>query len=175
MKGKWLRNWISTCLLIGCIALMTSSVLATDIKLGYVDAERIFTQSKVGNERMAALRNFEEERRKILDAKKSEIEKAESDLNAQRYTLSDEALKLRQEELQRAKIELKRLAEDADRELNKLDKEYLERIDREVSKLIAEFGKREKFTMIFTKVTSSIIYASEEVDLTNNIIALYDQ
>jgi len=152
----------------------SESAYAKGMKIGYVDAERIFVESEVGRDGMDQMKKFEEEKKEELDTKKDDIDKMEEELRNQYFTLTTTAKEQREEEIKQAKIELKRLAEDADREMNRMQKTYLEKIDREVIEIIEEVGAEQGYTLIFGKIPSTILYADESIDITGEIIKRYD-
>ncbi len=175
MKGKICGAGIA-CLLVFALCMVwgVQGLRAGEVKIGYVDAQRVFSNSKVGKEAVKHLSELEQSYKQKLDAKKAEIDRMEEELRKQYFTLSESARQEKNEEVERAKIEIKRMAEDADRELAKLEKEYLSKIDREVSALIQEFGREGGYTLILGNVTSAVLYADESIDITEDVIRLYD-
>ncbi len=147
---------------------------AKNLKIGYVDAERIFSESVVGRKGIERMKEYEAQKKDELDAKRSEIQKLEDELQNQYFTMSESAKQQKGEAIDRLKIELKRMAEDADRELNKMQQTYLEKIDREVIEIIDEIGKEEGYTLILGKIASTILYADPAIDITSEIIERYD-
>lgn len=176
-----MKHVLSRWLLITCLSgLLTVTLAATSIlqaaemKLGYVDPERIFSESKAGKAGMSKLAEFEKERTADLDKKRDEIKVMEDTARQQSFTLSEAARIEKEEEIKRAKIDLKRLAEDADRELNRLQKEFLEKIDKEVMKIIERIGKEQGFTAIFSTAGGALLYADTSLDITAEVIKAYD-
>ncbi|MBN2054029.1 OmpH family outer membrane protein [bacterium] len=169
------RNRRTAGIALGVLLLLAGAAAAADMKIAYVDAERIFAESEPGKAGMKTLNGYEAELTKALDAKNQEIKDLEKTLQQQAFTLSPSARSDREEELRRAKIDLKRMAEDADRDLNGKQKEFLEKIDREVMVIIQQMGKELGYSMIFSKLGAALLYADPTSDITDEVIRRYNE
>jgi Skp family chaperone for outer membrane proteins len=79
----------------------------------------------------------------------------------------------RQLELARDLKELRRLKADLEEELNLKNRESTARILEEVAEVISEFRKEEGYTFILEK--KSVVTADPAIDVTDDIIRLYDK
>jgi len=70
--------------------------------------------------------------------------------------------------------ELRRLREDIDMELRKIDRELSQRAMREIGNVIGNLGKQENYSMIFERSMAGIAYFKDTFDITQRIIELYD-
>ena len=156
-------------------ALGIGSIALAEVKLGYVDAERVFKESKMGMEALKALQELEDQKKGELNSLVGEIDRMEKELSVQSSILSEDARLDRTESIRRAKIDYKRTAEDAERELRRLEKTYLEKIDQEVMEILNKLGKSEGYTMIVGNVASGVLYVSPSIDLTDMVIAAYNK
>ena len=69
---------------------------------------------------------------------------------------------------------MRRLQDDATRELQKKKDEVLGSVDQRVMPVINQVGKELGYTLIFRKFESGLIYADEAVDITPVIIQRLD-
>jgi len=168
------QNVAAAVVLMAICMLLIPLASAAEMKIAYVDPQKVFANSKVGKAATKELAELEARLRENLDKLKSSIDAAEQELEKQYLTLSPSARSEREEKIRQDKIDLKRRAEDADRELSKLEKDYLERIDREVMTIIQEFGKERGYTLILGKVASVVLFADESIDVSEEVIRRYD-
>ncbi|MGH7394707.1 MAG: OmpH family outer membrane protein, partial [Candidatus Methylomirabilales bacterium] len=87
---------------------------------------------------------------------------------------SEAARKERQDAITRKIRDLRRLFEDFNRDLQKRETELLNEILREIRKLVVAYGKDQQYTLIL-EAQSGIIYASQGADLTDEVLAAYNQ
>ncbi|HEY8022759.1 MAG TPA: OmpH family outer membrane protein, partial [Thermoanaerobaculia bacterium] len=69
---------------------------------------------------------------------------------------------------------VRRMQEDASRELNKKKDDILGSVDQRVMPVINQIGKEMGYTLIFRKFESGLIYADEAVDITPAVIKRLD-
>jgi outer membrane protein len=170
------RLTLVLCLAAVALTLGPAKMLAGDeMKIGFVNAQRIIDESQAGKEAYQKLKDLQEQHRQAVEAKKAEIDKAEEELKKQYLTLSESARAEKEEALRKAKKEFKRMLEDADADMSAKEKQYLEKIDKEVMAIIHKIGKEEGFSLILGNAGPSILYANPALDLTDRIIKLYDQ
>ncbi len=168
---------ITTFMLTALITMFIpgSAIRAADeIKLGFVNAQRIIEESIAGKTAYKQLKALQDQHKKAVEAKKAEIDKAEKELQQQYLTLSDSAKQEKDMALSRAKKDFQRMLEDADSEINSKEKAFLSKIDKEVMAIINKIGKEKGYTMIFGQAGSSVLYANPAIDLTDLVIKEYD-
>jgi outer membrane protein len=144
-------------------------------RVGYVDVQRILARSSAG---VAARERLEKEKaalQKEIDAKRTEIEKLRDELEKKGALLSTEASREKQENLERRVRDLRRLADDYQKELEKKEANLLQKVLQELSGIIDRIGKQKGYQMIFERRGAGVVYGSPEADLTDEIIKAYDQ
>lgn len=144
-------------------------------RVGYVDVQRILARSSAG---VAARERLEKEKaalQKEIDAKRTEIEKLRDELEKKGALLSTEASREKQENLERRVRDLRRLADDYQKELEKKEANLLQKVLQELSGIIDRIGKQKGYQMIFERRGAGVVYGSPEADLTDEIINAYDQ
>ncbi len=144
-------------------------------KIGYVVLQKIVFDSKAGKAGIAEIKSFQEARQKEISDKEQELLKAKKEFEAQQFTLTDDAKKIQAERIQEMEIKLKRLLEDSDRDLRKRRNQLLEKINRDVSRLIERFGKENGYSFLFQRESDAVLYVDPKLEVTDKIIALYDK
>jgi outer membrane protein len=98
--------------------------------------------------------------------------KLQAELDKQAPLLSEQAKRERSEALQRKVRDVRRLAEDANRDFDKRVREAEVEITREIFGVIQEYGKDQGFTVILER--STLVYTAPTVDITAEVIKRYD-
>jgi outer membrane protein len=152
---------------------VAASAQATSSRVGYVDVQRILARSSAG---VAAREQLEKEKatlQKNIDAKRTEIEKLREELEKKGALLSADVRREKQDVLERQVRDLRRLADDYQKELEKKEADLLQKVLQGVSGIIDRIGKQKGYHVILDR-RAGIIYGSPEADLTDEIIKAYD-
>lgn len=143
-------------------------------KLAYIDTERVLLESNTGKAALAELKTLQQSKEAELKAKQDEAAALKKRLDEGRLSLAEDTIADLSQQLEEKGIELRRLQDDATRQLNKRKDEVLAKIDQKVMPIINQYGKEQGFTMIFRKFESGLIYADQSVDITAAIIQRVD-
>jgi len=144
-------------------------------KIGVVDVQRVWARSAAG---VAAREQLERERgamQKEIDGKRQELEKLKEELDKRGALMTADARKEKMDVLERKQRDAARLVDDFRKELEKKEQGALHRVLQELSVLIERVGKERNYYMIVEKRGASVIYATPEADVTEEIIRAYDQ
>lgn len=144
------------------------------LKIGFVDVQKVLNESARGKEAKGRLEKERDAKQQEIRGKEEEIKKLEADLQKQGAVLSEAARKERQEAINRKVRDLRRLFEDFNRDLQKRENELLNEVLREIRKVIVAYGKEHQYTLIL-EAQSGIIYASQGADLTDEVLAGFNQ
>lgn len=147
---------------------------AGPIKIAVIDTEKILLSSQAGKKALADLKKLQEAKENELRTKAQELKDLQSKITEGRLSLAQDKLADLSKQYEEKEIALRRLQDDATRELNKKRDEMLAAIDGRVMPVINQAGKDLGYTLIFRKFESGLIYADEAVDITNVIIQRLD-
>jgi outer membrane protein len=144
------------------------------IKIAVIDTEKILVTSVAGKKALGELKKVQEAKEKEVGAKQQEIKDLQAKVSDGRLSLAQDKLDDMQKQLEDKVIALRRLQDDATRDLNKKRDDVLSQIDQQVMPVITQAGKQLGYTLIFRKFESGLIYADEAVDITDSIIQRLD-
>jgi outer membrane protein len=147
---------------------------APAVRIAVIDTEKILLSSQAGKKAVAELKKIQEQKESELRAKEQELKELQDKINQGRLSLAQDKLADLEKQLEDKGIALRRLQDDANRELNKRKDDLLGSIDEKVMPVINVIGKEHGYTLIFRKFESGLIYADEAVDITNTIIQRLD-
>ena len=147
----------------------------SSIRIAYIDVQRVLARSSAG---VAAREQLEREKsvmQKEMDGKRQELEKLRDELEKKGALMTADARREKAEQLERKRRDAARMMDDFQKELEKKEQALLQRVLQELSGVIEKVGKDKGYYMIVEKRGASVLYASPDADLTDDIIRAYDQ
>jgi outer membrane protein len=170
MVGSVVGGWLG----VATLSAQTAAPTTAAARVGFVDIQRVLARSAAG---MAAREQLEKEKaamQKQVDAQRTELEKLRDELEKKGQLLSADARREKQEMLERKVRDARRLVDDLQATLQKKEEAMLTKVLQDVSGLIQKVGKDKGFALVLERQRSSILYASADVDLTEDVIHAYD-
>ncbi len=180
-RGAWIAAAIvltagAAVAIIGTSAPPTSAQTpAAATQVGFVDIQRVLARSAAG---VAAREQLEKEKatmQKQVDTYRGDIEKLREEIEKKGQLLSADAKREKQEQLERKVRDARRLVDDLQGTLQKKEEALLGKVLQDVSGLIQKIGKEKGFAMVLERQRSSVLYASPEADVTDDVIRAYDE
>src|SRR3989442_13205298 len=144
-------------------------------KIGYIDVQRVLARSAAG---VAAREQLEKERaaiQKDMDGRRVELEKLRDEIEKKGALMTADARREKQEVFERKRRDAARAADDYQKELEKKEGQLLQKVLQEVGGVIEKVGKEKNYYMIVEKRNAGVLYASNDADLTDEIIRAYDR
>src|SRR6266705_469706 len=139
----------------GAAPAPASPAPASTNRIAYIDVQRVLARSSAG---VAAREQLEREKagmQREMEGKRQELEK--------------------QELCERKRRDAARQMDDFQKELEKKEQTLLQRVLQELSGVIDKVGKERGFYLIVEKRGASVLYASPDADLTDEVVRAYDQ
>jgi len=149
--------------------------VSAELKIGYVNAQRILEESKAGRKLIKERERLAKEKREGLERIDAEIFKLQEELQKKQLVLSVEAKSELEEKIRRKQIERQRYREDSIRELKKFEKEGLKAINNAAMKIIRQIGKDEGYDFILEERESNLLFVNPIHDITDQVIKIYDE
>lgn len=159
---------------IATTSAQTPPAAASAIKVGFVDIQRVLARSSAG---VAAREQLEKDKaamQRQVDSQRGDIEKLRDELEKKGQLLSADARREKQEQLERKVRDARRLVDDLQGTLQKKEEALLAKVLQDVSGLIQKVGKERGYGIVLERQRSSILYASPESDLTDDVLRAYD-
>jgi outer membrane protein len=172
MKKEMTNTLALATLALTVIALGATATAAADYKIGVFDSGRVIMESQVGQNAQAELNAYKNDRQKLITAREKELETKNNEFVNKSLTLSEERRQELREELEDLRREFQRFYQDNERDLIKEMEKMQKTLQRQLTLVIEEFGKREGYTMIFERL--QCVYNSEAVDVTEDVVRAFD-
>ena len=160
--------------LIFLVSMVGLGYSQTNVKIGYIDLQKVIRDSKAGKSAKAAFENEFKKKKQIIDNKANILAQEKQDFISQSPLMDDQARKIKAEEIQQNEKELTRLRDDFREELQKKDFELTQKILKELESVIRVIGDKEGYSLIVEKTESGIIYGGDDVNITQKVITAYD-
>ena len=162
------------------IALVAAGLLAVPAiaqsaqKLAVIDVNRIMTDSKRGKAVLEELEKFQADRSAQLKILNDELVDLQRRFQEGRLSLAEDKLAELQAQIEDRTRALQRAQEDAQRELQKRRNDDIQKVENEVFPVINAVGREFGYTLIFNKYQSGLVYADDQVDITDLVIQRLD-
>ncbi|ARU31031.1 hypothetical protein CAP31_04600 [Sulfuriferula sp. AH1] len=165
MSKPWLKTLVAAALLVA------SSASLADLKIGFVNTERVFREAPIA---LAAQKRLEKEFAS-RDAELQKMAKQARDLQNQiekdGVTLSDTDRRNKERDLANLNREYQRSVREFREDLNLRRNEELVKVQDRARKAIQAYGESEKYDVIL----EDAIYFSPKIDITDRIIRTLSQ
>ncbi len=157
------------------VAVLVSAGFAQEqLKIGVVDSNEVLEKSTEGKKVVAQLQSKDSKAQADIAKLDEDIRLLETRLNTQRLTLTQEAMRNIQADLDRKRTERTRFAEDQVREITDMTNTLFGRIQTELRPIIEAVGKEKNLDVIFDLGASGVIYFNPTINLTAEVILKYD-
>lgn len=145
---------------------------AADVKIGIIDTQEVMKESKAAKKARTLLMDELNEKRSVFGRKQDEVRLLEEEIKIKGDGMTESQRREKNDQLAREVKNLQRLKTDLEEELNKKNVDLTQKILQEVSDVVKEFMKKEKYTLILEK--KSVVSSDEAIDITEKILRLYD-
>jgi outer membrane protein len=154
-----------------------AAAAATPTKVGVINVQVAITSTAEGKQAAAEMQSQFAPRQTELENLRKEIEDLQTRLRTGSNALSDEErARLAAQGDQRARIFQRKQQESQD-DFNEAQREIVDRIGRKMVEILDKHARENGYAIIFDTSAQStpVIYAANQIDVTQDIIRLYDQ
>ena len=158
---------------LACIALgvlLCGSAVAADVKIGFVNTERVFRDAAPA---VRAQKKIEQEfakRDQELKKMADQIRKLQDNLEKNSVTMSDNDRRDKEREFAELNKDFQRKQREFREDLNQRRNEELAAVLDRANKAIKAIAESEKYDIIFQEA----VYASPRIDITDKVIKALD-
>jgi outer membrane protein len=164
---------------IACAALMAvfvaGTVSAQDLKIVYIDSQKVLADSQVGKEAFTKLKTMSEAKEADLKKKEAKIKGLSDQLQAKAATMKPEAKDDLQKQYEREVKDFNRAYKEAQEDLRSEEMKILKPWTKDLEDIIKDYGKKNKIDLILDRTNPVVVYASDRIDITAAIVDLFDK
>jgi len=161
--------------LLGCAPGLLMAQAAQ--KLGSINIQAAMTGTKEGQRAAEELSKKLEPRKKAIDAKAEQIRGLQDKLQRGGAAMSETAKADLTRQIDEETKKYNRAMEDAQAELGDDNRRLLQEMTDKMTKVIDQYATANGFSIIFdvSNPNTPVLYTSNLIDITRDIIALYDK
>ena len=167
----------ATLCLMGTAAAYGQGAAAPAGKIAVLNVRQAIVTTAEGKQASAELQSQFAPRQNELEGLNKQINDLRQQLAANQTTWSDEQKAKAQAQGQRLAAQLDRKNNELQEDVNSAQADVVDRIGRKMMDVLDRYARENGFTAVFdsSAQNSPIIYASNSIDVTQDIIRLYDQ
>ncbi len=155
------------------LLILPALSLFSQNKIGYIDSQRILNEYKGATEIKKRYEQKVSEWKQRGEKLKKEIENLQQALQTQGMMLSEDAKLRKVQEIEKKQSEYQEFIQGIwgqNGEAEALNKELMQPLLREIDTLVTKIGEEEGFSIILDTSSGALVYADEEMDITDRII-----
>jgi len=155
------------------LALVVLGTFAfAEFKLGIINPQAVLQSSTKGKEAIGRLQSLQMSKQKKFEAMQREIDALEKE--AMSPALNAEARDKKAMDLASKRTEIKRFAEDAQKEGAAAQQKEFEKIQTDLMPLIEKIAKENAFSLVLDLNTAGVTYFDPAIDITEKVVKAYD-
>ncbi|HEX2711250.1 MAG TPA: OmpH family outer membrane protein [Candidatus Acidoferrales bacterium] len=146
-------------------------------KVGVLNVRNAIVNTAEGKQASAELQSQFASRQNELESLRKQIEDLQSRLRSGERTLSDEEKGRLQREGELRARQFQRKQDELQEDMNGAQNEVVDRIGRKMLDVLDRYARENGYAAVFDNSgqNSPVIYASSQIDVTQDILRLYDQ
>ena len=150
------------------VAFMCDSAVAeaAELKIGFIDAERINRESAPAEVASKRLEKEFAPRAQDLQRRESQIKSLQAQLEKEAMTMAESDRRNREQELQRLTLDFQRLQREYREDLNLRRNQELQSLFERANRVIKQIAEAEKYDLILQEA----VYRSPRLDITDRVL-----
>src|SRR5581483_397656 len=171
MKSSFVAAAASICLALGAHAQQAAP------KVGVISVQGAIVGTHDGQKASQELETKFNPKKKEFDSRQSEIAQLQDQYNKGGSVMNDEKRNQLARDIDEKKKRLERDMQDANEELQSEQQKVLQGLGQRMMAVIEKYAKDNGYTMILDvgNANTPVLYASSAIDITQDIIQLYDK
>ena len=160
--------------LVVTLAFSAGAFAAESAKIGVVKFEKIMRESSAGKMGQEELKKKSQSLKAKLEAEKSNLEEIQKGFEREFLVLSPEKKKEKEREFRIRVNDFNKMQKDFATELKNFEIALLNKMQKAVFLIAKEIGDKNGFTLIIEKKNAGVIYMSDNVDITDEVVKAYN-
>ena len=148
------------------LAFVVTTAGAADIRIGFVDVERIHRESAPAERASKQLEKEFAPRAQELQRRESQIKSLQAQIEKDAVTLSETERRSREQELARQGVEYQRMQREYREDLNMRRNQEISALLERANRVIKQIADAEKFDLIL----QDAVYRNPRLDITDKVL-----
>jgi outer membrane protein len=143
-----------------------TGAMAAELKIGFIDAERINRESAPAELASKRLEKEFAPRAQELQRRESQIKSLQAQLEKEAVTMSESDRRAKEQELGRLSLDFQRLQREYREDLNLRRNQELQALFERANRVIKQIAESEKYDLILQEA----VYRSPRLDITDRVL-----
>jgi len=157
-------------LILALVAFAT--VVFAEVKIGIINPQAVLQNSIKGKEAIERLKSLQTSKQKKGETIQKEIDALEKEVLSP--ALNQGTRDRKAQDLQNKRVEIKRFAEDYQKEMGVAQQKEFEKIQGDLMPIIEKIAKDNGFSLVLDLNTAGITYFEPGIDITEKVVNAYD-
>jgi len=165
---------LTWCALFVAGVLLVPGWARADVKIAFIDSDRIFSEYSKTQEAQASFNREVQELSRTAREKKSEIDDMQRKLDQQSPMLSEAKRDQETQALQQKISDYESFIQKnwgPGGDISKLNEDYLRPIIDRVHRIVADIGNNEGYQLILDAADGNVVYGDKTLDLTDRVLS----
>ena len=163
---KYFYSTLAAVALTLALGVSLPAVEAAELKIGFVDAERINRESAPAELASKRLEKEFAPRAQELQRREAQIKSMQAQLEKEAMTMSEGDRRSREQELSRTTLDFQRLQRSYSEDLNLRRNQELQSLFERANRVIKQIAESEKYDLILQEA----VYRSPRLDITERVL-----
>jgi len=165
IKESILKSFILTLMTVASLATIQATQ-AADLKIGFVDQERITRESAPADRASKQLEKEFAPRAQELQRREAQIKTLQGQLEKDALTMSEGDRRSKEQELGRLTLDFQRMQREYREDLNLRRNQELGALFERANRVIRQIAEAEKYDIIFQEA----VYRNPKIDITERVL-----
>ena len=143
-------------------------------KFAFVDLQRALVEVEEGRAAQARLRSFGENTQKEIEKDQEALKKEKEQFDKQAATMTEAARRQKAGEFEKKMLDFNAKVQKLQGDMENRQRNEIDIIVSKMDPLVQAIAQREGITMIFDKSRAGLVFAPAHLDLTNELIRMYN-
>ncbi len=143
-------------------------------KIAFINTTLVLQGTAEGRKELSTLQSYEDVLQKKLQAEQSKLEELQKQYASQSRMLNPDTAAEMQQSIQDQDRSVKRLQEDTQMDITRRRNDLLGKMSQKIQEVIADYARQNGLGAVFLD-SPTMPYFAQELDITTEIIKLYDQ
>lgn len=163
-------------LAIGLIAVLMNmpAIAADEVKIGFVNVQKVIFASKAGQKLKKEIDSLVSKKKGELKKQEKVIQDMKKKFEKEQLTLSKSQKEKKQKAFQEKVIAFRKAAAESQKEVQKKQDEFTRKALPEITNIVNDIAKKDKYTTILDMMRSGMIYTDDNTDLTERVLKQFN-
>ncbi|MBI3449559.1 MAG: OmpH family outer membrane protein [Acidobacteria bacterium] len=154
----------------GVPAVAQGAPAPAEIRLAVVDMDRVMAESEMGKMEQVGIDKLKADRTALIASKQKELDSMEEQIRNASLSWSDEKREDQSRQFEVKRVELRRLNEDATRDVQAEFNRSMTKLQKAALGVTGAIGREKGYTLVLEKNTVPVLYASDTIEITDDVI-----